>query len=515
MSAKIHIPELSLKRMGAFFLHGVASGDPLSDAVVIWTRTESAMQVYWEMSETPAFEILIAAGSCNTEAQNDYTVNVDVKGLRPSTHYYYRFLAGTQQSPIGRTKTLPPSKGQYEIRFAQVSCAKFNAGFFNAYRGIAKRKDLDFLLHLGDYIYEASNTPPGNQTPGADIGRPFEPEHECKKLEDYRSRYKQYRKDPDVQTMHASLPIIAMVDDHEIADGAWRDGADEHDETRDGPWPLRVHAAFKARSEWMPIRVHFPADPTRFYRTVQIGDMADLFLLDTRTKRDKPVPPPEMYNEGRSALGVHQREWLLSGLASSVARWRVLANPSVLSATWSDSIDDQSRLAMSKLKLIATNGVDPDWDQWDGYPHERQELLLALEESKGNVIVLSGDIHASFVFELQANTTGPQGDVVGAEFVVPSITSQNFDDKMKWKPRTLSREYEEALLGLLPHAQWCELDGHGYNIVDINSGRVSVQYWHMQTVLEKTDQEFLVSEWEICDGESRVRRIDNCQESME
>ena len=490
-----------------FFAHGVASGEPLSDAVVIWTRVQDAVDVDWEVSLSQEFAHIKVFGSCRAEPENDLTINVDVTELDPFTVYYYRFRAGMHVSSAGKTKTLPAS-GQQRARFAQVSCAKYNAGFFNAYAAIAQRADLDFLLHLGDYIYEASNNPPGSQTPGADIGRPFKPDHECKSLEDYRLRYEQYRSDPDVQAMHASLPIIPMVDDHEIADGAWRDGADEHDETRDGPWSLRKQAALKARSEWLPMRKNFPENPNRAYRTIQIGNLIDLLLLDTRTMRDRPVPPPEMYLESRSALGVHQRDWLYRSVESSKSRWCFIANPSVMSSTWSDSIDDKSRLALLKLKLIASNGVDPDWDQWDGYPHEREELLSVLSKKQGELIVLSGDIHASFVFELKSGSQQLISDPIGFEFVVPSITSQNLDDKMKWEPGTLSCEYQAALLELLPHAVWCDLDSHGYNVIDVNQDRVQVEYWHVQTVLQRSDIERMASSWKVRHGETSIERVD-------
>jgi len=489
-----------------FFAHGVASGEPLSDGFVIWTRVQEATDVDWEVSINSEFEVITASGNYKAISENDFTVNIDVSGLKPYTVYYYRFRSGEHVSTVGRTKTLPILVEQ-SVRFAQVSCAKYNAGFFNAYAAIAKRNDIDFLLHLGDYIYEASNNPPGSQTPGADIGRPFKPDHECKSLEDYRLRYQQYRSDPDVQKMHASLPIFPMVDDHEIADGTWRDGADEHDETRDGPWSLRKQAALKARSEWLPLRKNFSDHPNRLFRGIQISNLIDLMLLDTRTMRDRPVAPPEMYLEGRSALGELQRDWLYSSIENSQSRWCFIANPSVMSSTSPDRIDEKSRLALLKLKLIAANGVDPDWDQWDGYPHERKELMAVLSKKKGNLIVLSGDIHASFVFKLKCGSQPLDSEPIGFEFVAPSITSQNFDDKMKWEPRTLSHEYEEALLELLPSALWCDIDSHGYNVIDVNQDRVQVEYWHVQTVLQRSDSEQMGSSWKVCHGEASIERV--------
>lgn len=316
------------------FLHGVASGDPLPDRVVIWTRVTTQVQepveVTWTVASDPAFSQIVASGTTLAKPEADYTVNVDVAGLEPASRYFYKFEALGQTSPLGKTKTLP-TEGAQHLRFAQVSCAKFNAGFFNVYGRIAAHDDLDFLLHLGDYIYEAANNPPGKQTPGANIGRPFDPLHECKTLDDYRRRYAQYRSDPDVQKIHAALPLIATLDDHEFADGAWCEGADEHKPERDGDWSKRVAQAFQARWEWLPARMPDPSDPHRVFRKVSLGGLADLLLIDTRTRRDQPVPPPAMHDPERSALGKEQRTWLLHEFETSTAQWKLLANPSLSS----------------------------------------------------------------------------------------------------------------------------------------------------------------------------------------
>ncbi len=279
--------------MGSVFRHGVASGDPLSDRVVIWTRvsreTADSLPVRWWIETRDGSRT--AEGTAIASPERDWTVHVDVGALSPATAYRYGFEAAGERSVVGRTRTLP-SSGAEHLRFGQVSCAKYNAGYFNAFARLAERDDLDFVLHLGDYIYEASNTPPASQTPGADIGRPFDPLHECITLDDYRRRYAQYRSDPDVQAMHAAHPLIATLDDHELADGAWRDGGSEHDEKRSGPWRDRRSAAFRARWEWLPARPPDPTDPERVFRAVPLGGLADLFLIDTRSRRDQPVPPP-------------------------------------------------------------------------------------------------------------------------------------------------------------------------------------------------------------------------------
>ncbi|HEY3193235.1 MAG TPA: alkaline phosphatase D family protein, partial [Solirubrobacterales bacterium] len=269
------------------FLDGIASGDPLTDRVMIWTRVnseEDSVPVAWRVARDPELSDVVLSGEVTAEAEHDHTVHVDVSGLEPGRTYHYAFSSGGQDSPLGRTWTLRAEADR--LRFATCSCAKHNAGFFNAYARIAERDDLDFLLHLGDYIYEASNIPAKGQTPGADIGRPFDPLGECRTLEEYRTRYRQYHRDPDVQALHRAIPIIPTLDDHELADGAWAGGSDAHDPEQHGPWADRQAAALRARWEWLPARPPDPADPTRAFRQISVGDLADIFLLDIRSRRD-------------------------------------------------------------------------------------------------------------------------------------------------------------------------------------------------------------------------------------
>ncbi|MFA5883608.1 MAG: alkaline phosphatase D family protein [Acidimicrobiia bacterium] len=491
------------------FRYGVASGDPLSDRVMLWTHVDAPgpVTVEWTVALDEDLHDIVASGSVEASTEAGGAVHVDVTGLEPGTTYHYGFRALDETSPVGRTRTLPDPADH--VRFAMVSCAKFNAGFFNAYARIADRTDLDFLLHLGDYIYEASNTPPKSQTPGADLGRPFDPLHECVTLDDYRTRYRQYRLDPDVQRLHAAHPVIATLDDHELADGAWRDGAAEH-RPEYGPWSQRRANAFRAREEWLPIRRVDPADPERVWRRVPVGDLADLFLIDTRTRRDEPQPGPAMDDPARSALGAEQRAWLLQGLADSRARWRLLANPSVMGQTWNPVLPDDVRGALRKVKLLADDMQGPDFDQWDGYPVERDALFEhVIDHGMDNLVVLSGDVHVSLALELHRRPFEATDRPLAVEFVTPSLTSQNLDDKMGWPRRGPdSRAVEARAVEFLPHWEWVDLDSHGYVVVDVTAERVTAEWWHLDTVLERSPTEECGAVFSVPHGTPRLERLD-------
>lgn len=493
------------------FLHGVASGDPLTDRVIIWTRVTGEgpgpFEVTWEVSRHRNFRTFVSRGTALAEAANDFVVRVDVDELQPGSRYFYRFHALGETSPRAQTKTLPGDDVE-RLCFAQVSCAKFNAGFFNAYSRIAARSGVDFVLHLGDYIYEASNTPPASQTPGADIGRPFDPLHECKTLDDYRRRYAQYHLDPDVQAMHHALPIIPAWDDHELADGAWRGGATEHKPERDGTWQARLAAAVQARAEWLPVRAPDADDPSRVHRKVSLGKLADLVIIDTRSRRDEPVGGEVMHDPARSALGKDQREWLMDELESSSAAWKIIGNPSIMATTWAPGLPKEIKDDMVKVKLIDSDGNGPDYDQWDGYPAERARLLGFLrEQAIQNVVVLSGDIHLAMAIELKQNAGDEDEPAVAVEFVNPSLTSQNLDEKMGWQPRTGSLEIEKILMQALPYIKWCDMDSHGYNVVEVTKEHVRVQWWMVDTVLERTETETCGATWQVKQGSNRLTRI--------
>jgi alkaline phosphatase D len=495
-------------RSAVVFRHAVASGDPLEDRVVIWTRVTTditAPEVRWTLARDRRFAEVIAEGAVTADVGRDHTVSVDVDGLDPAAHYWYRFDALGERSPVGRTKTLPAAESGH-LRFAMVSCAKLNAGWFNAYARIADRDDLDFLLHLGDYIYEASQTPPATQTASADIGRPFDPLHECVTLADYRRRYAQYHRDPDVQRMHLAHPMIGTVDDHEFADGAWSDGAIEHVPERDGPWAERRAACFRARTEWLPVRLPDPADPERVWRAVPLGDLADLILLDTRTRRDEPAQTDDAVRDPeRTQLGHEQREWLLRELAASRATWRLIANSSIMGHAWDPRLPESAHDVFVRLKLVSPDAAGPDGDQWDGYPHERDAILRALgDHPVGSAVVLSGDIHVGVALELHADPLADEPPIA-VEFVTPSLTSQNVDEKLGWEPRTTCVEVERAVMEALPHIKWCDFESHGYVVVDVTRDRVRAEWWLVDTVTAPSYVESAGAAFEVRSGEARLR----------
>jgi alkaline phosphatase D len=481
----------------------VASGDPTGDRLVIWTRVTTGAEppiVSWTVATDPGLSDVVASGTTTPDSDADVTVHVDVDGLEPGTTYHFGFEALGERSPIARTRTLPPQDADH-LRIAMVSCAKYAAGFFNAYGRIAERDDLDFVLHLGDYIYEVSNKPPATQTVGPDIGRPYVPANECVSLQDYRARYGHYHQDPDLMAMHHAHPIIGIVDDHEFADNVWREGSLEHRDSRDGPWADRRAAAFRARWEWLPARRPDPAEPERVWRSVAFGDLADLLLIDTRTRRDEPIDGPEQADPTRSQLGPDQRAWLLERLAASTAAWRLIGNSSVMGHIWDERLPAETIPGLMKLEMTNEAGTGPDPDQWDGYPAERDAILEAFGDA-GDVVVLSGDVHIGLAMELPRDRH--DDEAVAVEFVTTSLTSQNVDDKMGWEPRTGSVSMERAWVDAVPYVKFADFDDHGYVIVDVTPERVRAEWWFVDAVREPTTGQHLGAAWEVHRGGSRL-----------
>lgn len=458
------------------FRHGVASGDPLHDAVVIWTRvtppTAGALDVSWVVARDSALRNVVARGQERTGAERDHTVKVDVSGLQPATTYYYGFRAAGAQSPTGRTRTAPVGRTA-RLRLAVVSCANLPFGFFNAYGRIADREDLDAVLHLGDYIYEYPN---GQYGDGSRLGRVPDPDREIVRLDDYRTRHAQYKLDPDLQDAHRQHPFIVIWDDHELANNTWRDGAANHNpEEGEGEWPARRDAAVRAFFEWMPIREPREGRP-RIYRRLAFGDLADLVLLDTRlVGRDRPAASREAIREiedpRRSLIGEAQEAWLAGTLAESArrgARWPILGQQ-VMFAPQSPAGQPTSNA-----------------DSWDGYRAARDRVFDAVERARlSNFVVLTGDVHSSWAYDLprhpyEAYDRSTGRGSVGVEIAGTSITS----------PSNVGAGPDgDGMIGRIraarPHLHYVDGRYRGYVIVDISPERLQADFFAVDTIEER------------------------------
>jgi alkaline phosphatase D len=477
------------------FAHGVASGDPTKDGIVLWTRATPSVDgsdgvtLGWRIwSDGDGREV--GSGRVAASPETDHTAKVVVDGLEPGTRYRYQFASTGSESPVGRFRTLPVAAD--EIRIGVFACAKYNAGVFNVYRQLA-RLDLDVALCLGDYIYEAANVPPASQTPGADIGRDFDPLDECRTLEQYRRRYAQYHRDPDVQALHQAHAVAATIDDHELADNAWSGGAEEHRPEEHGPWADRMAGALRAWQEWTPTRAT-PADGGPIYRALDVGSLCRIAMIETRTHRSAPSEPDPAL---RSELGTAQLAWLRDIVANAAEPWVFLAVPSAIAPLWSPELDEDASFALRKLKLVEPKDGTPFHDLWDSFPGERRELMEILRSSTAHPVVLSGDVHVGLDSELRED-----GELIAHEWTTSSVTSQNLDDKMGWARRAQSPHYEERVLAALPHLRWCDFDSHGYVVVNVQADQVDCEWWAVAEVLRATDDQESIHQ---CTIDSRAR----------
>jgi alkaline phosphatase D len=499
---------------GAAFRHGVASGDPLADRVMLWTRVSGiaagAVAVDYQVWSDAALTQAVAIGSTSTDALRDYTVKVDVGGLQPATSYYYRFSCNGVASPIGRTRTAP-SGATARLRIGVASCSSLAHGLFGAYRKLAERNDLDVVLHLGDYIYEYGTGEYGSF-------RAYEPATEILTLDDYRTRYGQYRSDPDLQELHRQHPMINVWDDHETADNAWREGAANHTEGAEGLWQQRKAMAVQAYYEWLPIRQIDPARPERIYRSFRYGDLADLVMLDTRIiGRDLQAgltDASSINDAGRSLLGGEQLAWLSEQLAASDATWQVLGQQVMFGQLRIPSLPELSVLTglpveqlqtlLQSLPVVSTGGLIINPDQWDGYRAERSRVFDLLESLQvPNPVVLTGDIHTSWCMDLSRDPANPLvynpvngSGSRGVEFVCTSITSPGLDALNDLTP----------LLRLLnPHIKYVDLARKGYLLLDITPERLTGEHWYVDAIDRSEVSESLGAAFAVDAGARRLQ----------
>jgi len=447
---------------------GVASFDPATSSVLLWTRARPAdgadAALRWRVFADEGLADPVADGTATATAHDDHCVTVEAAGLPAGRTWWYRFeLAdGSAQSPVGRTRTLP--EGPVErLRVAAVSCSRFAAGGFAVYRALADR-EVDLVLHLGDYVYED----------GGSGVRAHDPPEELRTLDHYRRRYAQHRADPGLQALHARHPMVAVWDDHELAGNAWRDGAAAHDDAVDGPWADRRRAATRAHGEWVPGRTRIGTDDRlEAWRALEVGDLAEVLVLDTRSWRDRPAATPAELADGepRTLLGPAQAAWLDERLRrADRPPWVLVANQ-VMFHPLRVPIPSQELAAQVEANgFLVVDGQALNPDQWDGYSASRDAVAAAMGD-QGGVAVLTGDVHSSWAWE------GPAADGDGrpsmVELVTPSVTSTSLGDRLPVSPALL-----EAALGAVdPDLAFVELTRHGYLVADLGPDELRAEWW--------------------------------------
>lgn len=512
------------------FEHGVASGDPLTERVVLWTRVtpaspKSNVPVTYVVATDPQLRHAVQRGNVKTGPQRDYTVKVDVEGLQPGTTYYYRFESEGRTSPIGRTRTLADEHVE-RLRMAVVSCSNHAYGYFNAYGRIAARADLDLMVHLGDYIYEYGANQYGSvRTP--------EPPVEIITLADYRTRHAQYKRDPDSQAAHRQHALVAIWDDHETANNSWKEGAENHQPASEGRWDERVAAALQAYYEWMPVREpqvkEGQGKPHSFsiadlnalkrdQRSFCFGNLAELVMLEERLQArseqlEPAVPVQTPFGPGfqqtgafagpqRTLLGIEQEAWLAQRLRSTSARWKLLGQG----------------VMFAQLKGVgaansAGGGAFLNSDQWDGYQPARNRIYDILKGDAthapvDNVVVLTGDIHSSWAADLTQDPNNPDVGSGGydrvtgqgsraVEFVGTSVSSPGVDSDTNGTIAAGLRFFN-------PHFKYINLHLRGYMLMDVTPERVVGEWWYVDTVTSRTNIEMFGVAFEVKHGMNRL-----------
>jgi alkaline phosphatase D len=446
------------KPLEVSFQHGVASGDPTQDRVILWTRITpekpgGEIAYTWRINPLDRRAGGSKKGSGVTGPDRDYTVKVDVAGLDPGRTYIFCFTSQGVVSPAGRTRTLPdgPTK---DLVLAVASCTLHPNGYFNAYQAIADLPRVDAVLHLGDYIYEYGGDGTYGMSSPVAQGRKHEPYHECVSLADYRTRHAQYKRDPQSQAAHACAPWIVVWDDHETANDSYVTGAENHQPESEGDWNTRKAAALKAYFEWMPIREPTPGVTLAEagMRSFHFGDLASLIMVETRLtardkqlnlKRDLPVVDgkpdvasfqAKLNDPARRMMSPKQEAWIAAEAARSVKAghaWQVLGNQVVMARVLPfspkkeltpeqyASVPEANRKRLQDAEANAALGLPTALDMWQGYPVDRERLYAVLREAGARPIVLSGDSHSFWANELH----DASGQRVACEFGTTGITS--------------------------------------------------------------------------------------------
>jgi alkaline phosphatase D len=471
------------------FTLGIASGDPLPDGVVLWTRLAPDRQavgggmpaapvsVRWEVAHDESFRRIVRRGTATAEPDAAHSVHVDARGLDAGRDYFYRFRVGDFESDIGRTRTAPSADASpSRARFAFASCQSYQDGYYGAHRHLAAEEDLAAVLWLGDYIYEGGVSPSAvRQHEGPEI----------LDLEAYRRRYATYKADSDLQAAHIAHPWIVTWDDHEVDNNYANDLAQRDDQTP-ADFLARRAAAYRAWWEHQPVRLAAPTGPDyKIYRRSSFGDLLTVHTLDTRQYRtnqpcgssiDIGVPCVDMDAEDATLLGAEQRRWFFDGLIDSTARW--------------DLVAQQVMLAPVSFSPEPGNPVI-NFDQWDGYRHERGAVIKALAVKPRNPVVLTGDIHSSWVHDLDAETSDASGtrtETVATELVGTSISSAfPFPDVVT------------VAIGSQPTVKYFEGTRHGYVVGDLTRHELRADFRYVSStttpdVVVETGASFVIED---------------------
>jgi alkaline phosphatase D len=478
------------------FALGVASGDPLPDAVILWTRIvadplhasgglpEQPLPVHWELAADERFDDVVASGDTVAEPAFVHSVHVDATGLEPDRWYWYRFSVGARTSPVGRTRTTPGGDGVDALRFAFASCQDYQAGYWPAHDHLA-REEIDLVVFLGDYIYGHAPAPAGvrqNRT-----AAPVD-------LAGYRARYAEYKADPALQAAHAHVPWACTWDDHEVTNNYAGDvpgGSAEDTEDAD-PFRERRAAAYQAWYEHLPVRTEPPqGDDVRVHRSLAWGDLARFYLLDGRQHRsdqvcDRPldlgVGCDELGDDDRSMLGPEQESWLGDALAGSATRWNVVAQQTVV----------------SKVTLPVGEGDELlNLDQWDGYPAARQRLVDQLLEVD-NPVVITGDVHASAIGVVPADPDDPEAPPAVPELVGTSISSA-FPDALVPLAQTAT--------AVVPSIRYLEAAMRGYVVCDVTPDALTAEFRYVSSTATATAEISTGARWRITAGDPVPRPV--------
>ena len=515
----------------ADFLHGVASGDPLKDKVILWTRltpndVSLRLEVIWEIALDQKFSQLVNFGKVQTAQAQDFTVKVDANKLRSNQRYYYRFRYGNVISPIGQTKTLPETSNT--VSFAVCSCSNYPAGYFHVYQEIAKQ-DVDVVIHLGDYIYEYGKDGYATED-AAKLGRELALDNnkEMMTLDDYRKRYALYHKDIDLQTVHQRHPFIVIWDDHELANDTWKDGAENHTEEtqsnkNEGKFIERKIAALQAYFEWMPIRPVSDNDHLNIYRQFNFGTLVQLTMLDTRIlARDRQLDyadymtaqgmnfqrfQEDLNHPMRTLMGSAQLQWLQAQLEQSTATWNVLGQQVLMSKML---IPAELLLPLSQMDVVALNQKIPELvtlkmralqgdpslteiekarltlvapynlDAWDGYAAEREMLYATLKKVDKKVVVLAGDTHNAWASDLY----NQNGAHVGLELATSSVSSPGLEKYLNI-PLAQLQQFELAFKTLIDELNYCNLNQRGYLTVHFTAQQMQANWVFVSTIKDR------------------------------